>query len=223
METTQSPPSPDGVVFLHGSCRTFRSFIKMQLAIEAAGFATRNIGYPSRLKALSDLADDIHVAIAPFAERNQGHTHFVCHSMGGLLARVYLARYRPARLGRVVMLGTPNGGSEIADALQGLLPYRLFFGPAGKQLVTRRDAATEAMMPPVDYPVGVIAGNRTLDPISSLLFLPRPNDGRVTVANTKLDGMADHIVIRADHALMLRNRQAIDQTIAFLKDGRFKR
>jgi pimeloyl-ACP methyl ester carboxylesterase len=222
MKTTQSPQSPDGVVFLHGISRTFRSFLKMQWAIEANGFATRNVGYPSRQKTLSALADDIHPAIAPFAERNEGVTHFVCHSMGGLLVRVYLARYRPARLGRVVMLGTPNGGSLVADRLSGLLPYRLFFGPAGQQLVTKRDAATEALMPPVDYPVGVIAGNRTLDPISSTLFLHGPNDGRVTVANTRLDGMADHIVIRANHALMIRNRNAIEQTIAFLRDGQFK-
>jgi pimeloyl-ACP methyl ester carboxylesterase len=223
MEPTLSPHPPDGVVFLHGISRSFRSLIKMQLAVEAAGFATRNVGYPSRRKTLSELADDIHPAIAPFVERNQCYTHFVCHSMGGLLARVYLARYRPPRLGRVVMLGTPNGGSEIADRLKGLLPYRLFFGPAGQQLVTRRDDATEALMPPVDYPVGVIAGNRTLDPISSTLFLRGANDGRVTVANTKLAGMADHIVIAADHALMVRNRAAIDQTIAFLSDGQFRR
>jgi hypothetical protein len=55
------------------------------------------------------------------------------------------------------------------------------------------------------------------------VFLPGPNDGRVTVASTKLDGMADHVVIRASHALMIRNPEAIDQTISFLRDGRFKR
>jgi pimeloyl-ACP methyl ester carboxylesterase len=212
---------PDGVVFLHGISRTFRSLIRMQLAVEAAGFATRNVGYPSRHKALSALADDIHPAIAPFAEANEGATHFVCHSMGGLLARAYLARHRPARLGRVVMLGTPNGGSEVADRLRGLLPYRLYFGPAGQQLVTRRDSATEALMPAVDYPVGIIAGNRTLSPLSSLLLLPGPNDGRVTVAATRLDNITDHVVIGTDHARMVRNREAIAQTIAFLRHGRF--
>lgn len=221
METTLSPHSPDGVVFLHGISRTFRSLHKMRRAIEAAGFSTLNVGYASRHKPLETLADDIHPAITDFIGSRDGAIHFVCHSMGGLLARVYLARYRPMRLGRVVMLGTPNGGSEIADSLKGLLPYRLFFGPAGQQLVTRRDPATEALLPPVDYPVGVIAGNRTLDPISSIFFLPGANDGRVTVANTKLEGMADHVVISADHALMVRHPQAIAQTIAFLQRGVF--
>jgi len=223
MQATPSRRPSEGVVFLHGISRTFRSLIKMQLAVEAAGFATRNIGYPSRHKALSALADDIHPAIAPFTEANEGTTHFVCHSMGGLLARVYLSRYRPQRLGRVVMLGTPNGGSEIADCLKDWLAYRLYFGPAGQQLVTARDAATEALLPAVDYPVGIIAGDRSFDPIASTFMLPGPDDGRVTVARTRLDGMADHITIPASHAFMIKNKKAIAQTIAFLKDGRFRR
>jgi len=101
------------------------------------------------------------------------------------------------------------------------LLYRLYFGPAGQQLVTARDATTEALLPPVDYPVGIIAGDRSLDPITSRFMLPGADDGRVTVARTKLDGMADHIVIPASHAFMVKNKEAIAQTIAFLQDGRF--
>jgi pimeloyl-ACP methyl ester carboxylesterase len=223
MTSTPSDRPSEGVVFLHGISRSFRSLIRMQKAVDTAGFATRNIGYPSREKPLSVLVDDIHPALAPFIEANEGATHFVSHSMGGLLARAYIARYRPARLGRVIMLGTPNGGSEIADRLKDWLLYRMYFGPAGQQLVTARDPATEALLPAVDYPVGVIAGNRSLDPITSRLMLPGADDGRVTVARTRLDGMADHVVIPASHAFMMKNKEAIRQTIAFLKDGRFTR
>jgi pimeloyl-ACP methyl ester carboxylesterase len=210
----------DGVVLLHGISRTFRSFRKMQRAIEAAGFATLNIDYPSRRKSLEALADDIHPAIERFAEGTGGPLHFVCHSMGGLLARIYLARYRPARLGRVVMLGTPNGGSEMADRLKEFLPYRAWFGPAGQQLGTVRDDTLDAMLPRIDYPVGVIAGNRSTDPLASA-WLPKPHDGRVSVEGTKLAGMADHIVVGASHPWLPRSAPAIEQTIAFLRDGRF--
>jgi pimeloyl-ACP methyl ester carboxylesterase len=210
----------DGVILLHGISRTSRSFRKMQAAIAASGFATLNIGYPSRRKALQALADDIHPAILRFIECIPGSLHFVGHSMGGLLARVYLARYRPPRLGRVVMLGTPNGGSEIADRLKDFRLYRAWFGPAGQQLGTARDATTNAMLPPVDYPVGIIAGDRSVYPISSL-FLPKPNDGRVSVENTKLDGMADHIVVHASHPWLARDAVAIEQAVAFLRNGRF--
>jgi pimeloyl-ACP methyl ester carboxylesterase len=211
----------DGVILLHGISRTSRSFRKMQAAIEAAGFATLNLGYASRRKPLELLAEDIHPPIERFAAGIGGSIHFVGHSMGGLLVRVYLARHRPERLGRVVMLGTPNGGSEIADRLKAFTAYRAFFGPAGQQLVTRRQAATEALLPRIDYPVGIIAGNRSIDPISSALLLPKPNDGRVSVENTKLQGMADHLVVAASHPWLLRNAVAIEQTIAFLRHGRF--
>ena len=212
----------DGVVLLHGISRTSRSFRKMQLAIEAAGYATLNIGYASRSKALEALAEDIHPPIERFAGGLGGSVHFVCHSMGGLLARVYLARHRPERLGRVVMLGTPNGGSEIADRLKHLGAYRAWFGPAGQQLVTQRDATTAAIFPPADYPVGIIAGNRSVYPITST-FLPKPHDGRVSVENTGLNGMADHIIVETSHPWLVRNELAIAQTIAFLRDGRFRR
>jgi len=213
----------DGVVLLHGISRTARSLHKMQAAIQASGFATLNPGYASRRKTLEALAEDIHSDVGRFAGTIEGSVHFVCHSMGGLLARVYLVKYRPKRLGRLVMLGTPNGGSEIADRLKNFKTYRAWFGPAGQQLVTRRDAATKAMFASTDYPVGIIAGNRSIYPIASALLLPRPNDGRVSVENTKLDGMTDHIVIGASHPWLVRNTQAIEQTIAFLKEGRFTR
>jgi pimeloyl-ACP methyl ester carboxylesterase len=221
METTGIASAQDGVVLLHGISRTSRSFRKMQRAIEAAGFLTLNVGYASRHKRLEMLAKDIHPAVSRFADSIEGSTHFVCHSMGGLLARVYLSQQRPVRLGRVAMLGTPNAGSEIADSLKNFIFYRAFFGPAGQQLVTHRDPITEILLPPVNYPVGIIAGNRSIDPIASTLFLRGPNDGRVTVENTKLEGMADHIVVGASHPWLVRHDVAIDQTIAFLKRGRF--
>ena len=218
--TASSEVASEGVVLLHGISRTARSFRKMQSALEGEGYATLNLGYASRRKTLEALAEDIHPAIELFSSGLTGPVHFVCHSMGGLLARVYLARYRPQRLGRVVMLGTPNGGSEIADRLKHMAAYRVFFGPAGQELGTQRNAVDDAMLPPVDYPVGIIAGNRSIDPITSV-FLPKPHDGRVSVANTRLDGMADHVVVNTSHPWLVRNSVAIEQTIAFVRDGRF--
>ena len=107
------------------------------------------------------------------------------------------------------------------DHIARTVDARIAFGPAGQQLGTTRDAAPCAMLPPVDYPVGIIAGNRSIDPMASA-FLLRPHDGRVSVENTKLDGMADHIVIATSHPWLPRNRLAIEQTIAFLRDGKFR-
>ncbi|MBR0715154.1 triacylglycerol lipase [Bradyrhizobium liaoningense] len=219
MSVARTTPQ-DGVVLLHGISRTSRSFRKMEIAIGRAGYTTLNIDYASRRNSLQELVEEIHPAIELFAEALDGSVHFVCHSMGGLLARAYLARHRPQNLGRVVMLGTPNGGSEIADRLKNTFLYRAVFGPAGQQLGTHRDAATMALLPPVDYPVGIVAGDRSIYPVTGAL-LPRPHDGRVSVANTRLDGMADHVVVHASHPWLVRSDAAISATLSFLRDGRF--
>ena len=213
-------PVNSGVVLLHGIARTSRSMNAMEKALEASGFHTLNLDYASRRKPLDQLAADIHSPILNFANGLGAELHFVGHSMGGLLARVYLARHRPRRLGRVVMLGTPNQGSEVADTLRNLAIFRRFYGPAGQQLTTGPDAALTAL-PAIDYCVGIIAGNRSIDPISSTFVLPKPNDGKVSVANTKLAGMSGHVVVGASHPMLARKKAAIEQTIAFLRTGRF--
>lgn len=208
-----------GVVLLHGIAMGSWTLKKLERALQRRGFATLNLDYASRKKPLEVLAEDIHGPIQAFAGGLDGPIHFVGHSMGGSLARIYVAKHRPDHLGRVVMLGTPNAGSEIADVLERLAIYRWFFGPAGLQLTTRPQGSF-ASLPALDYPVGVVAGNLSIYP-SSLFVLPRPNDGRVSVASAKLADMADHIVIRATHPWLTRHRAAIEQTIAFLQAGRF--
>ncbi len=136
--------------------------------------------------------------------------------MGGLLARIYLTHYRPPSLARVVMLGTPNGGSEVADFLKGLALYRAFYGPAGQQVGTRLKDRLAQLSPP-DYAVGIVAGNRTIDPVASYFIVPRPNDGRVSVESTRLKGMTDHIVVNATHSGLFespRRDQANDRLSA---------
>jgi pimeloyl-ACP methyl ester carboxylesterase len=165
-------PSP-GVILLHGIARTSRSLGKLDRALRQAGFATLNLDYPGRRKPLDLLAEHVHPAVADFAGQNAGTLHFVGHSMGGLLARVYVAKHRPAQLGRVVMLGTPNGGSEVADLLQGLALYRKFYGPAGQQLTTHLDGVLRSL-PALDYAVGVIAGNSSIDPSPRFSFCRGP-------------------------------------------------
>ena len=209
-----------GVVLLHGIAMGSWTLKKLERTLQRRGFATLNLDYASRKKPLEQLAEDIHAPVEAFASRLDGPIHFVGHSMGGLLARTYVAKHRPERLGRVVLLGTPNGGSEIADLLQRLAIYRWFFGPAGAQLTTHPQDGL-ASLPALDYPVGIVAGNRSLYPISSLFILPRPNDGRVSVDSAKLADIADHTIIRATHAGLTRHPSAIDQTIAFLSAGRF--
>jgi len=212
----------DGVVLLHGILRRAASMKLLEQALAAEGYQVLNLDYPSRRQDLSEIVDGLHGPIATFEAALTGHLHFVTHSMGGLVARAYLSRFRPERLGRVVMLAPPNEGSEIADLLQRNWLYQGAFGPAGGQLATRRSEELCALLGAVDYLLGVIAGDRSLYVFASLV-LPGSDDGRVSVERTRVAGMSDHIVLHTSHPLIMRDPEAVAQTIHFLQHGRFRR
>ena len=146
--------------------------------------------------------------------------HFVGYSMGGLIARGVIDMRRPSGLGRIVQLGTPNGGSEVASFLQPLLPYQLVFGPAGQELTIENSATINETLGQVGYPLGIIAGTRTADPISSML-IPGEDDGKVSVEATKLPGMHDHISLPVTHLHFPKYQIVHYQTAYFLRHGMF--
>lgn len=118
------------------------------------------------------------------------------------------------------MLAPPNGASEIADLLAGIRLYRRIFGPVGAELTTRPPPSLVGLLGEVDYPLGVIAGDRFIDPLGWAL-IPGPNDGRVSVARTRVPGMTGHVTIHATHFAMMRSREASRQALAFLATGEF--
>ena len=135
-----SADGTEGVLLLHGIARRAASLRPLERRLTRAGYVTLNLDYPERRLGLADIAEVIAPTVAAFGE-DVTRLHIVTHSMGGLVARVLLAQRRPDNLGRVVMLGPPNGGSEITDALHRFAAYRRFFGPAGAELGTERGAA----------------------------------------------------------------------------------
>jgi pimeloyl-ACP methyl ester carboxylesterase len=213
-------PDAERVLLLHGIAGSVLQLSRLERALSNAGYQTLNLRYAGRHNSLEQLLEQVHRDAAWFLDQTAGQTHFVTHSMGGLLARALITRYRPAALGRVVMLAPPNQGSELSDLLARTAAYRRFFGPAGLQLRTTQDDKLRELLGAVDYPLGIIAGSRSLDPLCWLI-IPGPNDGRVSVARTALDGMADNVTIPATHTFIMRNRTAIEQTIQFLRHGCF--
>ncbi len=210
------------VVLLHGLIRSSTAMNKMQRELDAAGFVTANIDYPSREYTIEELAD---MAIPEGLAECRSHDgvekiHFVTHSLGGILVRQYLSTHEIPELGRVVMLGPPNQGSIAADDMGGVPGFEWLNGPAGRQLGKGEDSVP-LKLGPANFEVGVIAGNRTIDPITSAV-LDNPDDGRVSVEDTKLEGMADFIVVEHSHAFMMRMRRPIELTISFLRTGAFE-
>lgn len=204
----------ESVVLLHGIARTNASMRGLQERLEQEGYRVLNIDYPSRSQHIEALADSIHPQIEAFLKGTQGPVHFVGHSMGGLVINAYLASHPTERAGRVVMLGTPNRGSKIADMLRDTLLYKYFYGPAGQQLCT-----DNAPCVPSSAQLGVIAGTWA-HPLGSLI-LGEESDGTVAVSSTRPDGPHQHVKAHSGHAFMPNNKVVQAQVVRFLHDGKF--
>jgi len=209
------------VILLHGLARTSLSMQSMERMLEGHGFSAANVDYPSRDHTIEVLAPmAIEKGLQQCSEYSGITTiHFVTHSLGGILVRQYLANNAIANLGRVVMLAPPNQGSIAVDELVRIPGFDWLNGPAGYQLGQGPESVPLRLGAP-QFEFAVIAGDRSIDPITSAV-LPNPDDGRVSVSDTKLEGMRDFVVVPVSHALIMQNRRVFRLVRDFLTHGSF--
>ncbi len=209
-------PTREAVVLIHGMRRTGRSMRKMARAAEAAGYNAIVCSYPSD-RSVHATATNLFAALGPVIDAAP-RVHFVTHSLGGILVRdAFRDGAAPPNLGRVVMLGPPNGGSQHIDRFSGLPLFETIWGTPAPELGTGPDSFP-ARLPPIDFPCGVIAGSRP-----GLLgwMLPGENDGKVTVASAGEGHPAEVLVLPTGHTWMMRNGDVIADTLRFLQNGTF--
>jgi pimeloyl-ACP methyl ester carboxylesterase len=179
------------------------------------GFAFHQFTYETITGSLADAT----AALGAFVERVPGETvHLVGHSLGGVLICALLERALPARIGRVVCLGSPLKGSKTAA--------RLLRWPGGRHLVGKCLGEAHARGGfdawPAGVEVGSIAGGLPFGVGRLLGPFPEPNDGTVAVDETMIAGLADHIVLPVSHVALLWSAQVAEQVEHFLDRGRFR-
>jgi hypothetical protein len=217
-EARAQTAAPADVVLLHGLLRSPRSMSALAEDLDQVGYRTHLVGYPSTELPPDALVDHVAHEIERCCA-DAARLHFVTHSLGGLLVRGYLAKQRPAALGRVVMLAPPNHGSEWVDRYGGSPLFRWLLGPTAVQLGTGENAFARRL-PPADYEVGVIAGTTSRRPGASRVLLGA-SDGTVSVASTRLHGMTDFVKVPESHTFIMRSDAVAAQVRAFLESGRF--
>lgn len=203
------------VVTVHGLWMRGTSMAVLRRRLEPHGFAFHHFGYRSVAGSLAASAAEL----AAYIDGVRGDTvHVVGHSLGGVLICAMLESCLPARVGRVVCLGSPLRGSRTAA--------RLARWPGGRHLIGRCLADVharggfEAWRDGVE--VGSIAGRIPLGVGRLLGPFPEPNDGTVGVAETRIAGLADHVVLPVSHVALLWSVEVAAQVEHFLHYGRFR-
>ncbi len=210
------------LVLLHGMGRTARSMAPVAREATKRGYAVLNLGYPSRTASVGALAEHVAHTIQHFAPEALA-LDFVTHSLGGILLRAAVgAGLVPLeRVRRAVLLAPPNQGSEAADFMARVPLLRHVPGLALADLGIAADGVV-ARLGPVPFECGVIAGNRSVNPILSLV-IPGPDDGKVAIARASAAGVRDFLVVPHSHPFIMRAEAVHQQIFHFLAHGQFRR
>lgn len=221
-EPSPRQPADSGatVVLLHGLFMRGPIMLALAWRLRNAGYRTHTFSYNTTAESCAENAKHLHRFVANI-EANT--LHFVAHSLGGLVLRHCVphlgdapAGFAPVRAGKAVTLGTPHQGNDFAR--------RLAASSLGRRVLGRslEDCLLGGAPPWAGtVPLGSIAGSRSLGMGRILPGLPRPNDGMVAVAETRLTGMSDHIVLPVSHTGMLFSAAVAQQVLSFLQCGRF--
>ena len=193
----------------------------MAKRLTAAGYHVVNIPYPSRKLTIETLVENLQNSLAECCLHSASRLHFVTHSLGGILVRAYLSNNQPDNLGRVVMLSPPNQGSDVVDFFGEYRLFSYFFGPAAAELGTGEQSFPNRLGP-ANFEVGIITGDRTIDPISSWI-IDGDDDGKVSIEQAKLEGMAAFQVVHVSHAFIMKAPGVVSEVIYFLQNGRFSK
>jgi pimeloyl-ACP methyl ester carboxylesterase len=225
-ERKLGPMDGPGVVVLHGLMRSSAAMNQMCRHLgEQGGYSVFNVSYPSTRGTVADHARVLDKVVESLEGINE--IHFVAHSLGNLVIRHYLADHtnpqsgiRPdPRIKRMVMLGPPNRGAQLAEALAGVGAFHVVAGASATQLAREWDALAARLATPA-FEFGILAGGRGTT-TGYNPWLGQDNDMIVSVESTRLAGAADFAVLPTLHTFMMDDPKVQEYTLRFLQHGYF--
>jgi pimeloyl-ACP methyl ester carboxylesterase len=206
----------EAVVVVHGLWMIGSVMGMLRRRLEPRGFDVTTFGYASIREGLESNA----AKLAAFLACVPGDTvHLVGHSLGCVVIRGLLEWHSLDRPGRIVCLGPPFAGSVTAERVSRLPGGSRLIGLSMRDLIARGGFAAA----PAGREIGIIAGRIGIGVGRLFGRFDGPNDGMVTVAETRLAGAADQIVLPVAHTSLLWSREVARQAEHFIRTGRFAR
>ena len=218
-QDTSNQAIQENVIVLHGYGRSAVAMRTMERRLKRSGYRVHLVEYSSLMSSMAEIEDEVSQQIDQIIKQNPQKTHFIGHSLGGLLVRSYLGRHKVKQLGRVVTLGSPNKGTPVVE----YFAQKWWFSLAGSaaQSLSSKGSQFLSSLPKPTYPLGVIAG-LSKRKFAKKAFLKAPHDGLVSHESTRVEGMTDFTVIPANHTALRSNRAVFKEILNFLKLGYFK-
>ena len=221
-EAGQIPAVTGEAVFvLHGLGESRQSMLPLVKHLRTGLDATvMTFGYASPRAGLAAHASSLAQVLAGLPQVTG--VSFVGHSMGNLVVRRWLGMADSGdtnRLRRMVMLGPPNQGSDLARLAAGNSLLAALAAGAGRELVLHWDTIASQLQTP-DFEYGIIAGGKG-DDRGYTVLLEGDDDAVVRVAETRLDGADDFLVLPVRHSRMMRHPEVQAATLQFLREGHF--
>lgn len=203
------------VLLLHGIHMHAWTMLPFARLLSEHGFNTQVFGYYSIMQNLNDHSQALAKRVQQHYQTTDAPLHLVGHSLGGLVLRRFAHDFPDWVRGKIVTLGTPHQGSQTAHLLKRFMPFTLGFAYRN---------ALDGNVPPLPENIclGSIAGCKSLG-LGQVFHLDNGNDGTVTIAETRLAGMRDHIILPVSHTGMLLDKACATQTAHFLKHGSFNK
>jgi pimeloyl-ACP methyl ester carboxylesterase len=207
------------VVVIHGALRSTAGLWPIVWWLRRRGFAARAFGYATRTHTLAQHGERLEGFLSTWLEGQVPTLGILTHSMGGLVARAYLARAgaaAQARRQRVVMLAPPNQGAALAATMRGFAPFRWLYGAAADELQPERAALLGS--PPSSAELLILAGGRRGSEVGYSRRIAGNNDGLVSVAETALPGVVPEFV-GGVHSTLQWRPAVLRRAAQFLADG----
>jgi len=208
-----NPSAPDTVVLVHGIWMTSLELLLLERRLRRCGFRTLRFRYRSLRRPVRHNATELARRVRALPA---GRIHLVAHSLGGLVILQALQDEPGLVTGRVVLLGSPVGGSAVARRVVRHRTLRWLIGRAADRGLLGDGPRWHGWQS-----LGLIAGRRSFGIGRLLGGLSGENDGVVNLEETRIEGVRDSLVVNATHVGLLVSRQVAAQVCAFLKRGRF--